>query len=1397
MSSSEEESKKKRGNNVPTYKGNDFNMWVRRLETHMRSENLWMPFEHGAIEGRKLYISNKIKRLNKTDLKLMIKEEIAGELSGSAPRAPTEEELQANPTQEQQVALQNQIQTQFDREYNNALQNRCEMKYNEEIANKEAVYADRWETMCYKAIDKLQHSVNTTYLEKIIQIKDPKEALMILRDCYFKARQQNISNLTEKLSQVKLATHRDMDEYLSKIANIARQLRDLGHQTSEPQLIAKIVKGLTKPYKSFADNLEAQNGLTLMDYEAKLKAYELKLISNGTIKKNDNKDTNKDEKIAALQAKVEALYSMTKKSNPKGQEGKQYKTKKSCHYCQKPGHFARDCRKKKRDQEANQASMQDEEEKMESLHVDTEELSDEEIKIPETYHTCIEGMQETKVDVLSTAVDSQIWIVDSGATQHMTHDRNMLLNPYKIRPVRVRMANGSKQIADTEGTVLLRNKKGKITKIQKVLYVPEIRYNLLSIPQILDNSQKVLVTFEKGRCIVKSRKGKEILSAQKNNGLFQIKHHPKPIVAGLTDVNEGLTRSELWHLRLGHAGYSTLKVMLRDNMVEGLELKEFNKPTSHLCKGCVLGKSVRKCFHKSSTPRATKLGELTHMDLSGKVSVPTFDYQFYFAVFVDDCSNNGATFLLPSKRGKGILEALKQYKARVVASNGKMQVLRCDNGTEYINKEIREWCAENDIVIQTSAPYSPQQNGKAERYIRDLTEKARCLLQAKSMDKKFWGEAILCSQYIKNRLPSTATDRKKTPYEKIWKRKPNLKHMRIFGSRCYAHVTKPNEKKWNPKTIECLMMGYAIGQKAYRLYDIANNCIIINRDVTFEEIPSEGIKEGDKIDEGDVIMEAEHENGEAEGDYTNTNCLHVDWYVPETFDDAMNGEHAREWREAMDKEYNSLMKNNVWEIVPLPKGRKVMKSGWVYAIKFDANGKMERFKARFICKGYSQIYGVDYVEVFAPVVTFTSARFVLVWAAAHGYVIEQMDVDTAFLYGVMDTECYIAQPEGYETKGSKHVCKLLKSLYGTKQGARQWYEYLHEYLISCGFNRSPDDHCVYHKKEGNKITIILIYVDDIIIIGNNQETINEVKNTFKSKFSMKEMGPLRYFVGMEINYNRELRTLEIHQQGYIDKILKENGMLECSSTRLPLDDPGQLILAQENDILLHGEQVTSYRKIIGMVLYLSTCTRPDISYTVSILSRFLKAPMTKHMAAAKRLLRYIKGTKEYSLKYDEKGMLEGWCDASWADDKEDRKSTSGYIITYGGGPIAWKSKKQKSVALSTVEAEYYALAQIGKELIWLKRIMGELGMLDPKEPITVHEDNQGCIKLSKNPVMKERTKHIDISYHFVRDLVNEGALKLEYCETSKMRADILTKAVSGILLLKIAGYLKLVNEESN
>ena len=1368
-SSSEENTKMK----IKKYDGTDIDFWTKRLKICASGKGIKDPMQYGNITGRDRYIKHMERNIDykaianeaMEEAKLMYKDKIYVQC--------TEEERLRCGTSEEAQKLETQYQLKNDELIREKIIEERDRRMQSKINFEKQVLEEKWEKKNNKAMDLIMSSIERKYQELIIQTEDPREALMMLRQDFEKAKPQNISTLANKLNGLKLADVNDVAEYVRRFRELNRQLTELGHVTSEQVMTENLLRGLTKPYAMWVEAIRNGPAYDFNEVSAKLKAKEAQLLNEGVIKGKKSKKKKKDERIEALTAQVSALYALTKKDNEK----KKDKKKDKCNYCGKPGHYARECRKKKA--ELNKKNVQ-----ANVATTDNEEKEeDEEVTV-----LCTEVVSTNNATCSDTQTDT--WVADSGCQRTMVNNRKWLIDIKPCIPVRVKGATGETTIASEVGTAVLRteDKKGKqiMKRIDDVLLVPGLTYNLLSLSKMMIKKRTV-ITFKGKDCII-TRRGREIIRATLHEGLYKLMNTS---YIGVVDTSNA-DKSERWHCRLGHVGYSILNKMVHDNLVEGIEEKEIYKPKDHLCRGCLLGKSTRKVFTRSDS-RSKKFGELTHMDLSGKSNLPTWDYQFYYAVFLDDASNMGRTFLSPMK--KGIINMLKEYKKSIEASGGKMRIIRCDGGKEYINREIKKYCQDNGIEIQMTTPDTPQSNGKAERYIRTITEMARSMLKASRLDQKFWGEAILTATYIRNRVPSSTLDNKKTPFEMVYRKKPKVKHLRIWGSKCYIHNTS-DKKKWDDRSRPGIMMGYAIGQKAYRIYDINNDKVISSRDVTFEENVNNKIPSNEKIGKEEIETGLEM----LEESYTETNAFlsqyNFDhkWRIPETYQEAMNSDARTEWKMAMDKEYGSLMRNDTWEVVKVPKGRKVMKSGWVFAIKFHADGKLERYKARFVGKGYSQIYGVDFTEVFAPVVQFTTARMVILWAASKGYHIHQMDIETAFLNGKMDTEVYVAQPKGYEIMDPKeYACRLNKSLYGTRQGARMWYISLHTHLTKRGFKRSKDDYCLYYKNEGTNILIILVYVDDIIILASSIESMTKAKKEFEKEFKMKDMGELRYFVGMQINYNRNKREISIHQKGYAEKALITFNMSDCKGTLIPMNNQNDLIPTDEDEKF---KDVTLYRKLIGTLIYAVTCTRPDLAYSVSKLAKYMQNPLQKHFMAAKRVLRYIAKTKDYGLRYKSKGKpkIEVYCDASWADDKDNRKSTMGYVITFGGTPISWKTKSMKTVALSSTEAEWASLANVLREVIWIKRILIELGIMDQSDIIKVHEDNQGCIKLSRNPVMHERTKHIDIAFCFIREMVERGEIDIVYCDTKEMVADMMTKPLNGNMLTKFVGMLKMKDE---
>ena len=412
-----------------------------------------------------------------------------------------------------------------------------------------------------------------------------------------------------------------------------------------------------------------------------------------------------------------------------------------------------------------------------------------------------------------------------------------------------------------------------------------------------------------------------------------------------------------------------------------------------------------------------------------------------------------------------------------------------------------------------------------------------------------------------------------------------------------------------------------------------------------------------------------------------------------------------QWKKAIEDELSSLDKNHTWSLVKLPAGKKALQNKWVFRVKDEIDGK-KRYKARLVVKGFQQKRGIDYNEIFSPVVKMTTIRMVLGIVASEDLHLEQLDVKIAFLHGDLKEDIYMVQPEGFQVAGKENlVCKLKRSLYGLKQAPRQWYLKFDSFMQRNGYTRCEMDHGCYLKKFRSSYIILLLYVDDILIAGLEMQEINRLKKQLSQEFEMKDLGAARQILGMSIIRDRTEGILKLSQEKYIVKVLDKFRMNDARVRSTPMATHLKLSKKQSPQTDEDKEEMTKvpYASAVGSLMYAMVCTRPDIAHAVGVVSRFMSNPGKEHWEAVKWLLRYLKGTSKTALCFSKKSVvLEGFTDADLGGYSDSGKSTTGYVFTIGGTTISWMSRLQKSVALSTTEAEYMAIAEAAKELIWLK-----------------------------------------------------------------------------------------------
>ncbi|GJW06480.1 putative ribonuclease H-like domain-containing protein, partial [Tanacetum coccineum] len=955
--------------------------------------------------------------------------------------------------------------------------------------------------------------------------------------------------------------------------------------------------------------------------------------------------------------------------------------------------------------------------------------------------------------------------VDSGCSRHMTGNIAYLSDFKQFDGGYVAFGGGAYggKISG-KGTLKTAN-----LDFEDVYFVNELKFNLFSVSQMCDKKNYVL--FTDTECLVLSPNFKLpdenqiLLKVPRKDNMysFDMKNIvPKESLTCLV-AKATLDESMLWHRRLGHINFKNINKLVKDNLVRGLPTKHFENDQT--CVACLKGKQHRaSCKSKVLNP-ITKPLFMLHMDLFGPTFVSSLMHKKYCLVVTDDYSRFTWVFFLTTKDETS--EILKRFIKEIEnLVDKKVKIIRSDNGTEFKNKVMDDFCREKGIKREYSVARTPQQNGVAERRNRTLIEAARTMLADSKLPTTFWAEAVSTACYVQflitlqdvdNGEPKTADDAQKQV--KDGPNNENTKQERFADDSSTKDVNAAGQHvntaspDVNTGSLKLNDVGPSVNTASSNEHDSPEDMFTMGVSSTLEATHIESFSDEDEPETrrmtkptseqgflSDVYEQKTH-------DTLNT-CLYacfLSQIEPTSIAKALSDSS---WVEAMQEELLQFKLQQVWILVDLPNGKKAIGTKWVFRNKKDERGIVIRNKARLVAQGHRQEEGIDYEEVFAPVARIEAIRLFLAYASFMGFLVYQMDVKSAFLYGTIEAEFYITQPPGFKDPDHPDkVYKVVKALYGLHQAPRAWYETLANYLLGNGFKRGKIDQTLFIKKQKGDILLVQVYVDDIIFGSTNKELCTGFEKLMKDKFQMSSMGELTFFLGLQVQQKED--GIFISQDKYVAEILKKFNYSDVKSASTPVDLEKPLVKDGDADDV----DVHLYRSMIGSLMYL-TASRPDIMFAANQTLAFGILGISIELVCFILIRDYVGAT-------------------------QDRKSTTGGCQFLGNRLISWQCKKQTVVATSTTEAEYVAAASCCGQVLWIQnQLQYEINMIKTEFEKLKQEKDAIDFKIEKfvsppHPLTNNRPNKLDLSYSGL-DEFKEPEFKGYGPENSKKESNVVS-----------------------
>lgn len=1261
------------------------------------------------------------------------------------------------------------------------------------------------------ALHIMIHSLDSSHIKCILNVHNPAIAFTRITSMYESTSVQNKASLSAAYHAITFTG--SIRTYFAEIRSSVEMLKAVKVSLPTQQILGKIVNDLPSQFDTFKMTYRMLSStksfrLSLTEAQAQLLEIE-KSIASSNVNNNKNAISTSHAALSLGKNFPQKQVNNNNKKNFNSKSNNQ-KKKKFCRYCKRDNHNIEDCfalkKKKEREQASNNNNNQSQ---------------------PST-----SSQSNVSFLVSNSFRESSDWFADTGASGHITNDFSLFSTFTKSNSSDYFQAAKEKLSVLGRGTIKCQFYTGSQWidgEMKNVSYIPESKFNLFSLGCIPDD-YRILI---QGSKLTVFKGDSPILCGHKN--LNNIRNLWTISIRFNTNQNVSLALVDslpLQHERFAHFDSSRISRMAKNGTVVGIPPNL--KGNISFCKPCVQGKSTDISHYPSINRDHLSPGEFVHLDICGYTN-PSIHGHRYFLIVKDQLTSYRKVYFMKLK--SEVLSKVKLYSNELKLETGnQLRKIRSDLGSEFTSDAFKSYVSENAIVLETAVAATPQQNGCAERENRTLVEHATSLLCSAKLNQNLWDEAINTIAYIMNRI--TTGNNTKTPFEQWFGYKPNVSHLRIFGSEGQA-LDNNDHSKFTSKTRKVIMLGYT-SDHIYRVLDVESGYVKKVSSVKFDE------KLHCRIDNQSNSLSSDSEdNSESESDHPTvephlteqvdsqpkirktrkrivyqpnperisslrsaisnsqqtaiTNDAHTalafpdQWLnvalilptgsEPQTYEEALCSEDKRLWHKAMEEEMSSIHENKTWILVDCPRNVTPIGVKWIFRIK-QAENKV-RYKARLVAQGFAQRPGLDFLDTYAPVVQTSSVLALLSIAASLNLEMIQFDVSTAFLNGYLNEEIYTRQPPGFDDESGR-VCLLKRGLYGLRQSPRAWNSTFNDFLITYGLIRSEYDTCVYFRVSSKSIVYLALYVDDGIILSNHKSDLESLIQALKTKFKI-TFGPVSTYVGLEIQRIPSEHKIQVTQTNYIKKMLIQFGMSEAKAINCPLDHNVDLVPNDDSP-----PANFPYRQVIGCLVYLSSHTRPDLAYSVSVLARFCQNPSHAHVNAVKRVLRYLIGTQTRGINLGSTSpnlSLSAYSDSDWAGDLITRRSTTGILVSFGG-PIAWQSRQQSTVALSTCEAEYIALSECSRIVLYLRNLLTEIQALNSNSPVSIFCDNQTAVGQVNQDTISPRIRHIDIKYHFVRKLTNNKQISVKWIPAEQQRADGLTKALPNY---KFVAFLNLLD----